>query len=466
MANIPGFAIRHGGAVAFIDMASAPGVGAKKLTEPGPKDDYSSSDFSPWGTNNQFPQEMIADIETCGILNSIIDGKARFALCDGIVPAIVERDANGKKVVKKWVDDPEITAFLEMNNHFIQTFGWMKDLLAFANGAVQFMLNGKRDKIVSFKRTDISKVRVQKKLPENNFESKVAWISSNWDKITKAEGNKQAKTLPLLDPNNPVEDLRRKANNGSGEHMMVFNYPSWGKDYYPVPLWYAAYKWVKIAQGVPEMKAALFQNTMRLKYKVTIFPEYWTGAYPDQWDTFTSEQKETKRQEVFTEIANYLVGSENAHKSIFVDGHRHVTDGKESSSIHIEEIPDNTKPGEYLPDSAAANSEIAFSMLFNPSIIGANLPDGPYAGNEGGSSVRESALMQVIIHELERKMIGRVMNVIKYFNEWDKKHPGLEFIIPATALTTLDTGAGSKPILTGGAQPKKEKTDGTDNNNS
>jgi hypothetical protein len=72
--------------------------------------------------------------------------------------------------------------------------------------------------------------------------------------------------------------------------------------------------------------------------------------------------------------------------------------------------------------------------------------------------VRESLLMQVIIHEVERQQIRQMLNVVKFFNKWNEKFPGLEFIIPATLLTTLDTGAGSKQVMTGDAKPKDDAT--------
>jgi hypothetical protein len=56
--------------------------------------------------------------------------------------------------------------------------------------------------------------------------------------------------------------------------------------------------------------------------------------------------------------------------------------------------------------------------------------------------------------------IRKIYKIVSRFNGWDTKYPGLEFIIPATILTTLDTGAGSKQVNTGG-QENKQKTDGT-----
>lgn len=70
-------------------------------------------------------------------------------------------------------------------------------------------------------------------------------------------------------------------------------------------------------------------------------------------------------------------------------------------------------------------------------------------------------MMQVIIHEIERMQIKSIMNFVAHFNGWKKRYPTLEFIIPATVLTTLDTGAGSKPVITGEVKPGEKTTEKT-----
>lgn len=447
---VKGIAYREGAQVLFIDMAATPGSSAQRqLKSVAAQTDYSTWPFSPWGSNNLFPQEMLADIETCGILNSIIDGKARFALCEGIAPAQVERDAEGVKKVTKWINDPDINRFLKNNNHFFQSMGWFRDLFGMGNAGIQMMVNGGRDQIVSFKRIDISEMRYEKENTKNNNKVGNVYLCSEWNKVSSINDNRIIK-IPLLDPTDPVNDLKKKVAAGIDEHAHTVKYPAWGKHYYSVPLWYAAYKWVKIAQSVPEMKAAIYDNTMRIKYKVTIHPKYWGDAFPEKWDSFTPEEKETKRNQVFDEINNFLVGAKNAGKSLFVDGQYDPVSGKMNSNIEIEEIPDNTKQGEYLPDSAAANSEIAFAMLWNNALTGGNQASGLYEQSQGGSNVRESFLMQVLIHVFERELVNHLLWPIAEFNGWTEKYDNFEWVIPATILTTTDTGGSVKPTMQNG----------------
>jgi hypothetical protein len=439
-----GFSTRSTGSIMFIDMEAAIKTADKNEFQPViPVNKIPLMPWSSWGTNNLFPQQMTQDIETTGILNSIIDGKARFALCEGPVPAIMERDDKGAKVIKQFINDAEINEFTDSNNLFHQCYGWMRDQIGMANGVARYLLNKGRNKIVGLAHHDVTEMRLEKKDGAGKINN--IWLSADWQQVRGAKDTRNAFTIPLLKPNNPTLDLQNRKHQ-SREFSLVFKYPGWGKHYYSAPLWYAAHKWVKIAQGVPEMKSAMFENSMVLKYMVVINEGFWVKRFGDSWNDLTEVAQEKKRNDLYDEIDSFLVGSHNAHKSVFVNGYFDKVTGKTWQDIEIKPLDGQSAQGELLPDSAAANSEIAFALLFNPAIIGASMPSGPYSNSQGGSNVRESVLLQVILHELERQNIQRIMNVVKYFNGWDKKFPGLEFVIPANVLTTLDTGASTKPV--------------------
>lgn len=457
-------AYRQKSGAAFIDMAAAGGTSdnfgspARKMQGVIPPEKFEYMPWAIWGNNNLLPQEMVRDLDTCGILGTIVNAGARFGLGEGLDPVIIKREG-AKKSIEKYVDDPEILNFLEDNNANIHNFAWMQDLLGLGNGIARFMLNKEGTKIVQIQRDDMSEVRFAKK--KNGVISDV-YYSAEWDKITGQLDNRIF-TKPLLDSNNPLKDLQEKAARGIYEHAFAFRYPGWGKHYYSLPMWKAQEKWVKIAQGVPEMKAAMFENNMRIKYMVIIYEQYWDNAYED-WQDVDDATREARRNELYDQIDRWLTGGKNAYKSIYIDGKFNL-EGKSQQFIDIKPIEDTTKAGELLPDSAAANSEIAFAMLFNLAIVGGNQASGLYESSQGGSNVRESILMQIIIRELERMYIRKIYNIIKRFNGWDVKYPGLEFIIPATILTTLDTGGSSKPVNTGGIDPKNNNNGSDPNSN-
>lgn len=447
-----------GSEAVFIDMAAAQTMQpARPATTTKPFEVMNAMPWSIWGGNNLLGQEMAYDLKRTGVLNGIVEGKMRFGLCQGALPAIIETDSTGQRLVKKVLNNTEINAWMDDNNMFFTHLALMKDYIGYNRAIARIGLNRKGKTITTLMRADVSEARMAKK--DSRGKINHVWYSADWTKV-RSEMDQYVFKEPLLDPANPYQDLRDRIDNGDKTRWfsVMISHPGWQEQYYPTPMWMTQILWVKIAQSVPEMKAVLFENNMRVKMVVIIYENFWTEAFGDEWDDYTDEQKEEKRKKVYKDIDDFLVGSKNAYKSVFTTGYRD-SEGRVYANLEFKPIEDTTKDGELLPDSAAANSEIAFSMLWNLAITGGSQKQGQYQGNEGGSNVRESGLMQVIIHEPERQVIRSIMHLIKRFNGWDLKYPGLDFIIPATILTTLDTGAGSKQVMTGGANPSNNGTD-------
>jgi hypothetical protein len=450
------FAVRKKSGAVFIDMGATLAQPAKPAKETIPDEQrLSVLPWSPWGCDNLLAQQYVCDIDKCGVLSAIIDGRARFAYCQGMLPAIVHIDPQtGERVIDRFVDNEEVLGFLENNNAEDHAFAWMKDLIGFGFGVCRFILDKEGKKIVTFQRDDPSEIRFNKQLPDGSIP--FLWYSANWEKIASPNDERVFK-VRLLRYNNPLEDLRERVAAGEREFAFVLRNPGWGRHYYPLAPWMPAYKWVKIAQAVPEMKAAIFENSMRPKWKVTVLPEYWDNRYGDDWSEWDEDKQEAAKEDFYDEIDELLHGKENQGKTIFVNGKLIDDTGKVITDIMIEAIKDEQQQGELLPDSAAANSEISIAMLWNPALTGGNQKAGVYAGNEGGSNVRESHLFQTILHERERSVVRRMMNIPKNFNGWNTGDlKGMEFIIPMTVLTTTDTGGSSKPVVTGNVSKKNE----------
>lgn len=449
---------------AFIDMEAADAaMPARPMREkPLTADDLKYTDWSPWGDDNLKPQQMLDDIKKCASLTGVIGIKSRLALCEGLVPAIVKSGETGTRIIDKIVEDEEITEFLEASNHFFQTAGWMEDIIGLGNGACRWMANKDGNRIAAFKRQDMSEVRYEKR-GDGGYISNV-YISAEWDKVHAPKDNRVF-PMPLLKDWAPWMHANELMESGKKEFVSTFRYPGRGEHYYSTPKWYAAYKWVKYCQAVPEIKAAHADIAMRPAYLVTIYKEFWPAMYED-WDSITdAAEKQQLKDAMFDTIDDKLAGKANAGKNIYIGGEMNIELGKAMAYLEIKAMEQPKIDGAMLPDAAAGNTEIAIAEMMNLALVGGNQSDGPYTKNEGGSSIREASLFQVVLTELERRYIKNLMNIPKYVNGWNKKHPGLEFIIPATALTTLDTGGGSKPIATGGIEPK-QNNNGTTNNSS
>lgn len=444
---------------AFMDMEAINRDMPSRPFREKPLDDVQAKNmpWAIWGNDNLKPQQMADDIKKTASLTGIINLKAALSMCEGMVPAIIKSDEQGQRIIDKIVDDEDITSFLEGSNHFQQTEGWMKDLIGMGNVSVRFMANKAGTGIAAFERLDVSRLRYEKR-GKDGYVKKV-YISNEWDKVL-SEKDERVITLPLLRSWAPWDHAMELMKAGVKEFVMTTRLADWNTVYYSTPLWYSAYKWVKIAQAIPEMKASMLDNMMRPAWIVTIYEGFWQKQFPD-WDTITDPgQRETLKSAFFKDVDDKLAGKSNAGKNIYVTGELMQEFGKAMAYIEFKSMENPTKDGENLSDSANANSEIAFAEMMNLALIGGNQAAGPYTKNEGGSNIREGSLFQVVISELQRKVVQHFMNVPKYVNGWHKKHPGLQFIIFATALTTLDTGAGTKPVTTGGIKPQNDPGNG------
>jgi|GEM_PF-2845786 len=413
--------------------------------------------YIPWGADNRTPLTMLQSLEGCGILNSIVKSQARMALGGGVQWAYTTKNKDGSTVVEEIPSIPEIDEFMEDNNHYFHEWGWMEDLKGYNNGAARYVLNSeKKPKIVSFQRDDISELRYAK-MDDNGLSNSI-FLCAEWDRVTNAEDKRVIK-VPLINSNQPIKSITDYAAAGEKQLAITFKPPTWNKKYYPMGAWQTVQDWINIERKIPKMKDAMFDHNFRPRYQVTIFEQFWENRFngdgdSKNWEDYTDKEREALRQKIYDGIDEHLTGVANHGKAIYVGGWYDMATGKSFSEIDIKAIDDLIKEGDMLPESATAISVIAFAMMYNPSIIGASLPSGPYTNSQGGSNVRESVTVQILIHEPERQLILRNYNIIKRFNEWDKQYVKsglkLEPIMPTTILTTLDTGGGTKPAIPGG----------------
>lgn len=439
--------------VAFLDLSGYPNSSAKAASstdtsapkaEKLSKDELTGTPWAPWGKDNLLPHHMTCDIEECGVLNAGIDGKARFGLGYGPKPFFVKGWEPDKGELLEPCLDPEVLDWAEENDLMDSSLGWFKDSIGMGNDVARFKFTNNGEKLGLCWRHDVTEMRLEKQ--DDNGIINNAYFCAEWENIAAYDPKDKRiikiEMLPRIGPAAKLLQLTPDQRKGR-EFALAGRIPSWGRHYYSMALWYSAKMWVDIAKGVPEMKAAMFNNNIRLKYVVTIYDGYWELAFGKaDWNKYTAAEKEQKRNEVYDSIDEYLTGGKNAYKSIFVPGNWDPISKTATPLIEIKPIEDSTKQGELLPDSAAANSEILFALMMNPALMGADMPGGPYSGGAGsGSNIREAALVQVMIQELERQKISRYLNIVKKVNGWDDK---IVWRFPGLVLTTLDKGKSTE----------------------
>lgn len=440
--------------------------------------DLTAWPWSPWGSssNNLLPAELAKTIEGCGILNAALNAKSTMAIGKGLQPFLLTNITEDGKEEMVWLNDDEILTWLETNNIFEKSIDFAYDRIAYGWRAGTFILNKGKDKINKIIRKDIFDCRLSKKDPRAKDLDKIdkLFICSNWDKVGyNPLGNSAKKqsaidkatdrwvvTIPALKEGFELEDLQARKGEAA-EFAFIDRTRRNGRQYYPLPLWYSALEWVKVATEIPKQKNAIFANSIMLRYVVTIADKYWIDKVDRNWGSLSPTERDQKMNETYDHIDNWLSGTNNQGKSLFTGSYTVPDVPTPQPYVKIEAIDDKFKDGKLLPDSSAANVEILMAVILNPSFIGAGSVGGASHGSQsGGSNIRESYMTQIMLMEAERKQMANIMNIVAQFNGWSKKYnksavyntdgtlkaPGqrLVFRFQSGLLTTLDTGKSSK----------------------
>jgi hypothetical protein len=403
----------------------------------------SQGDWAYWGDNNLDPVAYAADIEACGVLNAAIETKARMAIGRGFLPFILtDVQPDGTEVVK-YVNDPEILKWLELNEDFLHGWKNIRNLVGYGWGSTQCVMSKDKKTINRIKATDVYQARLKKFNKKNQIES--LFLYGDW---TKAITKDQLVTLPILEEGNELEDLQNRAGS-AGEFVVLHRMLTNGRMYYPRPLWMSAKAWVDLTKSIPALKNKLNQRQIFIKFLIIISPQYWT-KFHDDWDDYTPEKKEQIMMEKYDEIDEFLTGTDNAGKTITAGCYVDPVTKEVIPDIQITAIDDKMADGKYLPDSAAADKQILFSMFLNPAIWGGNLlGDGASGGAGSGSDIREAAAVQLVLMHAERMLNLKVFNLVKYYNGWYDKYKDegmLVFRYQNSILTTLDTGKSAQNL--------------------
>jgi len=416
------------------------------VTTPVPPDDLNldidNKRISPWGSYNSFPSDAVTIIGKTPVLNTALKFNMKTILGQGIFPVKVAGYNDDGTEQLTVVDDKAIIAFINsrMIRRYLQTA--LRDILKFGTCFPEFIFSKTYDKIIGLhtinavycrylemKNRVIDNVIVSGKFPDLPTE--------------KADYN----IVPCLNSIDPAADLlEKKAALKDSKKSCIFplNDP-WANDiYYPLPDWWTAKEagWIDIANKVPTFLTKMYENQISWRWHVKIPYNYWKKRYPE--NQYTDKKK---RQELITadinELENNLTGAENASKAI-ISMFEINSSGKAEEQWVIEPLDNKYKADDKLITSAAANSEILFSLMVNPSVLGAGMPGGPYSGNAGsGSDIREAFLVNVAMAWIDRQNILEPIETILEYNGFKD----IELRFRNTILTTLDTGAGTSKVV-------------------
>lgn len=393
-----------------------------------------------WGTDNLYPENAIADIEKSPVLSSGLKYKIELAMGQGVYPTkLVSFDSSGREQLEV-IDDADLRYLSRsrmVRQYLSNTF---RDVNKFGNSFPVLRFDAEGKKCIGISTINARKGRYERL--DDNTDLIRGLIIADWRNPTNAV------RLPVLDMNDPEGHLDDLRFMGKTKNLNIV-YPvmnDFSNNYiYPAPDWQVAKNagWLEISNSVPKMIKKMYTQQITWKWHVKIPYAYWEKKYP------VTEFKDIKARQALinTELDSLesnLIGEDNAGKAIITHFEINPTNGKAEEQWIIEPLNNKFTSENNLIDSAVADSYALFSINVNPTVMGAGLPGGgPYAGKGGGSDIREAFLVNIALAWLARQNALDPLECMTRFNGY----ADCEWQFKSMLLTTLDTGAGSKNIV-------------------
>lgn len=398
-------------------------------------------EYVSWGPDNRYPDEAVRTIGKTGVLSTGIGFKARTSFGQGVVPMdITGYDDKSGDMLLRACQDKEVQRYFRSEPFLKYASAAFRDLFKFGNCFPVLYFNEGGRRIVNVVIHNARHCRVSK-------DKKWLLTYSNFDNQMPTEAD--CKIFQMLDEYDPQLDIDRlrltgKLRGQALAYPVIKNYYS-NNDYYGIPDWDAALRsgWIDIANKIPKFLAKSYANAMSLMWHIQIPESFWEKKFP-KGDNKNKEERKQKIREYMDKVEEDLCGEENVSKA-FISTYEAGINGK-GEGWKIDRLENEIDAKERLSTSAAANSEILFSLMINPSVFGAGMPGGAYAGNAGsGSDIRESFLVSIITTYIEKQ---QVLFPIQTMLRYNGHNEDLVLKYKETILTTLNTGQAKEEVTT------------------
>lgn len=401
----------------------------------------STQEIVPWGTANNFPQEVLKKGRKSTIIPTALKWQANM-IARKVIPFMVDFDDNGKELLS-YVRDPEIYDFLN-NRHFKRyQKETANDIFWFLNTFPEVILSKNRQKITHLLPNEAaySRIGAQNKQGVSEY----VYVNANWPHASY-DSAKTTK-IRMLDPYEyDLVGWARDQHTSDFKFIYPSSYPTPGNTFYQLAHWdgIRTSGWLDVLEKVPILKKALLDNQMTIKYHIKIPSAYWKIRFKDEWDKATPDQREEMKKDVVREINRRLVGAENAGVALATEFGISEIDGKTVEGWEIDVLPDKLKDGAYLADNMEATAHLLYALGLDPTLVG--FASKEMGSRSGGSDKRESLLIYYEQLQPYKDVLFEPLDFVAEFNGWKKKYPGLEFRTQQSLLTTLDTGADAKKV--------------------
>ena len=402
---------------------------------------FRKREYATWGDTNCFPDDAEKTIRSTSVLQTGLNYKSRCCYGQGVVPVKVAGFDESNNEIFEPVGDKEVLNYLRglsFRNFHTAAF---RDLIKFGNAFPLLVFNNAGDKIVRAQILNARHCRISvdktKLLVFGDFKN-------------SAPTEKETQVYEMLDEADPFYDLQWRRDTGKLKGLKAIAFPRISNyfsnnDYYAAPDWQSAQEsgWIDIAHKIPEFLNRAYENAMHLMWHVQIPHTYWEKQFPRS-EYKNVEQRKQLIQDFMDKFEKELTDTKNANKSLWTQYYIDES-GRVNGDWKITRLDSEIKADDRLSMSAAANSEILFSLMVNPSVLGAGMPGGPYSGNAGsGSDIREGLLVSMILSHIEKQA---VLDPVELMFEFNGIHD-IELKYRNITLTTLDSGRNTQESLT------------------
>lgn len=395
-----------------------------------------------WGRDNLFPTKAAEIVRTTTVLNTGLRFLRNLTMGQGIFACRVKGYNDKGDEILEPIDDNNIQRFVSsriVRRYMEKT---LRDFLKVGCSAVQLVPNAAGNSIIGLNTINSEHFRFTE--PSDALGSQNCVVSGSWDLSPSSYT-----VLPLLNDYSPENHAELLRFMGKLKQGMV--YPvrdSWSNDdIYGEPIWWPAYVagWVDIAHLVPQFLKKAYKNQTTWKWHVQIPYSYWDKKFPAADFKNNPELRKAAINKYMDEIERNLLGAQNAEKPIFTNYAVNEMNGRIEEEWKITPLSNKYSAGqENLVTSAAANSEILFALMVNPNVLGAGMPGGSYAGNQGGSNIREAFLVNIANSWIDRQ---NLLDPLQLYLQLNGVPDDVQLRYRNTILTTLDTGAGTSHQL-------------------
>jgi hypothetical protein len=370
----------------------------------------------PWGSNNLLPNEMIDLYRSNGDVMNLVQTRADFLFGAGV--GWFKHRTEGKDIIREPYQDAKLKAFETLNDTQELANGMLTYLVESGNAFVNHSRDGQT---LTLSLRDSLTVRAV---------VATTGIVAQWLLVPDWSRPKNAVVVPTL------TDKTAQAP----ETLVQLKRQQTGQFYYGFPIWWAAAKWIRLANRVPDFH----NNGLDTEYNVSRICRV-ADQFIQKYGGETEETQNAFREKFYGQVDDLLFGGEGKRRVIF-DECAVGIDGKMQPYIEFENIPSQLTGKEYtelyqMAVTAFANASGILSGL-------AGVSDGKMLGGSG-SELRVSAEYQQFYRTPRERQA-----VESYFNRTIKRELGLPddvfFGFNNILLETLDKNkAGSSEKKTG-----------------